>query len=372
MPMLQLQRLQHQIDILFYLHAQTGETLPHEEHMVRVNEVMHQLAEVIQDLEAERQESRNGEIGDSPDRSPPASISPDTPDGHERKYAASFRRHAKLSVLSPLPAAAERFTPLPNGNRQSLLHDLRASCRAMKDYISHETFGKMRKKALQLVVKISPDAHGKHSCYASRNVYRHWSMKHAQSAAVRDPMTQKLLTDTDFDAILKKVRFLNPKAKDPRLANTRGYKRLQLQIQEVHERFSNGRTCAFYHLLLTFPLGVFTMTIQDLGYVPAAMEPEHFTGDNRAVNYSSAVLVLHLRELFESKRLLTQDFVPYRCCKMNLGKTVDYWHDPNDPTGISQHRFKSMLNEVERLMAGVNAVGGSRDQACLNKRVLKN
>ena len=61
--------------------------------------------------------------------------------------------------------------------------------------------------------------------------------------------------------------------------------------------------------------------------------------------------------------------VPYKCCKMHLGKSIEYWLDPQDPTGISQERFKLMMDEVDQLLAGlaVGAVGGSGTRPPLKK-----
>jgi hypothetical protein len=333
--------------------------------------VLSQIGLVIRDLKGELEDEKANQamgIEMSRSRSAPASLSADTPADVERRYSRSYNRHAKLSVVTPTKATAAP-PPGPAPTRQVLLQELRDSCRAMKDYISFEGFGKLRKSVLQSVAKVAVDAKGKHSCYTARNLYRLWITDQKQGKAVRDPATRVPLTVGELDDVMAKVLRTNPEAVDPRTTLKPGYARLRLVVNHVDVQMPDGKVHAFYALSIMYVIRPLYLRVGALGFVPAGMEPEHFSKYGRPVNYSSGVLITHLKDLFEHKRLMIKHAVPYKCCKMHLGKSIEYWLDPQDPTGISQERFKLMMDEVDQLLAGlaVGAVGGSGTRPPLKK-----
>ena len=108
----------------------------------------------------------------------------------------------------------------------------------------------------------------------------------------------------------------------------------------------------FYKLTIVISLGLMKLPIIDLKYVPAGMEPHHFSKFGRSVNLSSSVLITQLMELFNRRQLMATHTVPYMCCKIHLRKDPSYWFDPEDVTSISQSRFKLMMDEIEQVMGG--------------------
>lgn len=347
---------QYALQTYFAIQVMSEEEVAHRFSLIGV---VGEIEDFIMDLLEEVQQERArdiADIGDSPSRSAPISISPDTPDSKSRRYLTSYNRHSKLSAVSVTNTNSQskspKSHPISAQTRQEMLQDLRKSCRAMKDYISFENFSKMRKKVLQFVTRVAPDKNKKLSCYTARNLYRLWVNDHKAGIPVRDPVTRVPLTKAELDTLMLNVQGINKKAVDPRKSSGRGYKRLRLEVSESVEELPDGRTHAFYSLRLCMFVHSLSFTVFDLGFVPANMEPSDFTQLGRAVNYSTAVLITHLQELFESRRLLTENTVPYRCCKIHLRKDVAYWHDPSDPTGISQRRFKLMMDEVDQLLSG--------------------
>lgn len=335
--------------------------------------VLSQIGLVIRDLKGELEEEKANQVMGiemSRSRSAPASLSADTPADVERRYSRSYNRHAKLSVVTPTATPVPPPGPAPT--RQALLQELRDSCRAMKDYISFEGFGKLRKSVLQSVAKVAVDANGKHSCYTARNLYRLWITDQKQGKAVRDPATRVPLTVAELDDVMAKVLRTNPEAVDPRTTLKPGYARLRMVVNHVDVQMPDGKVHAFYALSIMYVIRPLYLRVGALGFIPANMEPEHFSKYGRPVNYSSGVLITHLKDLFEHKRLMIKHAVPYKCCKMHLGKSIEYWLDPQDPTGISQERFKLMMDEVDQLVAGlavgaVGAVGGAGSRPPLKK-----
>jgi len=362
--------MKEQYAVQMYLFAQQNDEVARLTHGFNIMLVLAQIGLVIRDLKSELEEEKanlNMGIENSRSRSAPASLSADTPANVERRYSNSYNRHSKLSVITPIPnvtpMTAMSISPLSTmqhvPTRQTLLQELRDSCRAMKDYISFEGFGKMRKSVLQNVAKVAVDANGKHSCYTARNMYRLWLTDQKQGKAVRDPATRVPLTVGELDDIMAKVLRMNPGAIDPRKTLKHGYSRLRLVANEINVQMPDGKVHPFYGLSLIYVIAPLYLKVGDLGFVPSGMEPEHFSKFGRPVNFSSGVLITQLKDLFEYKRLLVKHAVPYKCCKMHLGKSIEYWYDPHDPTGISQDRFKRMMDEVDQLVAGLS-VGGRR------------
>lgn len=370
LPRMNIRVMKDQYAVQMYMFAQEVDNEARLTHGFNYMLVLSQIGLVIRDLKGELEDEKANQamgIEMSRSRSAPASLSADTPADVERRYSRSYNRHAKLSVLTPTARPAPPPSPAPT--RQVLLQELRESCRAMKDYISFEGFGKLRKSVLQSVAKVAVDANGKHSCYTARNLYRLWITDQKQGKAVRDPATRVPLTVSELDDIMAKVLRTNPEAVDPRTTLKPGYARLRMVANHVNVQLPDGKVHAFYALSVMYVIRPLYLKVGDLGYLPAGMEPEHFSKYGRPVNYSSGVLITHLKDLFEHKRLMIKHAVPYKCCKMHLGKSIEYWLDPQDPTGISQERFKLMMDEVDQLLAGlaVGAVGGSGTRPPLKK-----
>jgi len=358
LPRMNIRVMKDQYAVQMYMYAQEVDNEARLTHGFNYMLVLSQIGLVIRDLKSELEDEKANKamgIEDSRSQSAPASLSADTPADVERRYSRSYNRHAKLSAFTPASAPAP--TPAPAPTRQVLLQELRDSCRAMKDFISFEGFGKMRKSVLQNVAKVAVDAKGKHSCYTARNLYRLWLTDQKQGKAVRDPATRVPLTVAELDDVMAKVLRTNPGAVDPRKTLKPGYARLRLVANHVDVQLPDGKVHAFYALSVMYEIRPLYLKVGDMGFIPASMEPEHFSRYGRPVNYSSGVLITHLKDLFEHKRLMIKHAVPYKCCKMHLGKSIEYWLDPQDPTGISQERFKGMMDEIDQLVAGL-AVGG--------------
>jgi len=233
-----------------------------------------------------------------------------------------FRSHAKLSAVSPGPQpspGAAPLAPLDPKKRTAILAELRDACTAMKDMISMQRFDRMNKKALQLVVRLG--AAGQQRCYYVRNLYQLWVAAAKTGAPLTDPLTREHVTDEEKADIMGKVRHLRPNAADLRNKKLLHDPKIELVIQpkQVPTHFGN---IGMYELKTWRQVGPHMYLVHDLGMVPSDIELADVNGD---MNLTSAAVIGSIRTLFDSGRLLTQNFVPYQCCTIHLRKSLNYW-----------------------------------------------
>jgi hypothetical protein len=280
-------------------------------------------------------------LPDSRSRSSPTSMSSSRDD---RSFSASYKRHSKLSAVSPW--ANPDASPMPERTRQQLLKELKAACTEMRDAISYESFARMPKKQLQLIVRIGKT--GQQRCYYVRNIYNQWRAAEEANKPFVDPLSRVPVTTEEKDDIMKKVRYIAPNAADPRKKQAKKEKEILLEVVTEQGRDPQGRAHNFFRLRVLQKLGRWSTVVFSLGHVPADIEPQDMGG---ALNLSSAVILANIQRLFDMDRLLIRNQIPYSCCRIHLRKPMAYWYDPNGPKGISAHRMRLMAEEVEQYLA---------------------
>jgi len=278
-----------------------------------------------------------------------------------------FRSHAKLSAMSAgpdvLPSAASLPSLTPK-KRTTMLAELREACTVMKDMISLQRFDRMNKKALQLVVRLGPRTGpaGLQRCYYVKNIYELWASAVKDNKQLKDPLTREPISGADKDQIMRKVRSLRSDAPDPRDYAQRRDKKLRLDVEQVFFNYSDivsdkykDRTpppaakgdVGFYNLIVRRPVGKTTFLIMDLGFVPSDIELDDVNGD---ANLTSSAVIGSILSLFETGRLMASNVIPYKCCRIHMGKTVKYWvqKSTNSPLAhyINLRRWKLMATEV--------------------------
>lgn len=274
-------------------------------------------------------------------RNTPSSMSDSS--SRSRQYDASYKSHKALSEMSPI---SSQLTPLPEKKRQQLLQELKQSCVHMKDMITLERFDRMPKKSLQLVVQLGKDE--KKRCYYVRNLYDLWNSAKSENKKLMDPLRNPITTQ-EQDEIMKKVKYIDPHAVDLRKDMERKMD-IALKIIPIEMPVNvNGMMMhlPFFQLQVQRTFGKYTFIIVVLGYIPANIEPEDVGG---ALNLSSAVIIANLQRLFQLGRLMSSNIIPYRCCKIHLRKSVDYWIDADAPKFISIHRVRLMAEEIEQYL----------------------
>lgn len=244
---------------------------------------------------------------------------------------STFRSHAVMSAMTPLSPG--HLEPLPVKKRTVILKELKAACNYMKDSISGKRFDRMKKKNLQLIVKLG-NREGNQRCFYVRNIYKLWEQRASENQDLLEPETRQRVTDREKADIMHKIKYINKNAVDPdRIDKTKIDPRLELVYELVDNKY--------YKIVMKRQFGGYVFTIESLGYVPADIESVN--GD---INISSATVMSRIRDLFDNGKLLVNNFAPYTCCKIHLRKSIDYWKQGSDADRIK--RFEHMADEVFR------------------------
>jgi hypothetical protein len=297
------------------------------------------LNDVVLD-EAQDEQNNNVNLPDSPLLSEPDSMS-DSKTG-SRKFSKSYKRHAALSAIKV--ESTGDMPPLPEKTRQTILKELGSACSEMKDAISYESFRRMPKKNLQLVVQLGKNQPKR--CYYVRNIYNKWVSDAKDNKPFTDPLTREGVSAEDKDEIMRKVKYISKNATDPRDIKIAKDKKLTLNV-DLESVVVGNELHNFFHIKVKRTFGTHVYSLYDLGFVPADIEPEDMGG---SLNLSSAVIINNIRILFDQGRLLTNNVIPYQCCRIHLAKPARYWVDPEGPKGISAHRIRLMAEEIEQFL----------------------
>ena len=278
-----------------------------------------------------------------------------------------FRSHAKLSAMSAGPEGpGGPLPPLTPKKRTAMLAELSKACTVMKDMISMQRFDRMNKKSLQLVVRLGPASpEGQQRCYYVKNIYQLWANAAKDNKPAKDPLTREPISAADKDQIMSKVRYVRPDAPDPRGYAQPRDKKLALAIHQINfnysdivsEQYQNRTppptaatdrgTVGFYNITVRRTVGRQTYLIMDLGFIPSDIELADVGGD---ANLTSSAVIGNIQSLFESGRLMISNIIPYRCCRIHMGKTMKYWvqktSDSPVARNVNMRRWKMMATEV--------------------------
>ena len=243
-----------------------------------------------------------------------------------------FKSYHELEAMSPL--TNEVLEALPAKKRTELLYELKAFCNEMKDTITNTRFDRMRKKQLHLIVKLGPTK-GQQRCYYVRTVYKMWQQAVKNNQPFKNPETGTRVTAEEKDDIMQKIRYLKPAA-----ANPDSTARL---VMDPELEFGVKQVGDLYHIRFIRRFTKQLFVIRDLGYIPSDIE----VSESGSTDITSAVAVSKLQALFEKGRLMTSNFIPYRCCRISLHKTKEYWDKPM-PERVQ--KLTKILEEIDALL----------------------
>jgi hypothetical protein len=315
---------------------------------------LHEIEKLIEEVQEERailQTRERGNLPTSQEVSAPASLSSSS--SRSRKYSSSYKRHEKFSRDNhPIH---ESLPPLPDKTRQQILKELKQTCRYMKDVFSQKQFDKFPKRSLQLMIELGSGP--KKNCYFVRDLYEAWKEAVHSNKVFKDPSNRQPVTLEEMNKILEKIKYLRHDAIDPREFATRPSDKLEFYTIEEE---ING--ISYHHIQLRRKVGNATYIVYDLKYIPSDLEPTDFIDENghTTLDISSSNLIIKIRQLYDQGGLLDSNIPPYKCCKIHLSKSPQYWTGPltvaNDQyiKGVSRHRFILMINEVNSALGLAN------------------
>ena len=269
-----------------------------------------------------------------PDRSVPQEFTEKSFTSEPNTDRSSFRPHDALSAMSPFSLGS--LEPLTPKKRVELLKELKNACMEMRDHISSDRFDRMKKKNLQLVVKIGTPVHGKQHCYYVKNIYKLWNELAKDNKTLTDPLTRQTVTDIEKEDIMNKVKYINKKAPNP--DNIGLNKDPHLKLIVTANQYSHG---SYYSLVAQRDIAHLgnnkIMYSRILGYIPADIEDVN--GDT---NISSAALIGKYIELFDKGKIMASNFAPFACCRIH-NKNLSYWDVPREE---KLRKFAHMANEL--------------------------
>ena len=269
-----------------------------------------------------------------PDRSVPQEFTEKSFTSEPATDRSSFRPHDALSAMSPFSLGS--LEPLTPKKRVELLKELKSACMDMRDHISSDRFDRMKKKNLQLIVKIGTSVHGKQNCYYVKNIYKLWNELAKDNKTLTDPLTRQTVTDIEKEDIMNKVKYLNKKAPNPDNIGLNKDPHLNLIVSA--NQYNHG---SYYGLVAQRDIAHLgdnkIMYSRILGYIPADIEDVN--GDT---NISSAALIGKYIELFDKGKIMSSNFAPFKCCRIN-NKSLSYWDVPREE---KLRKFAHMANEL--------------------------
>lgn len=274
----------------------------------------------------------------------------------EGKTDDTFSSHAKLSAMSPYKHEEVRaMPPLSNKKRTQILKDLKGICVTMKDVLTGKRFDRMNKKKLQLIVEIDTGT-GKKNCYYARDIYNLWKNAVSENKIFIDPLTRKPIKLDDKRDIMKKIKYIDPKAKNPEGDENieKIDPNLKLIIEPWLVNLEDGTSVGGFNRIYVkyeIPNTRFARLIGNLGIIPGNLELSDVGG---SANMTSAAIAASLVDIFEKGRLLTKNFIPISCCRIHLHHHYYYWSAPDEnrplTKGINMTRWYSLANEVNALL----------------------
>jgi hypothetical protein len=229
-----------------------------------------------------------------------------------------------------LAAAAAKTKPnlvnvkkSPKSVKKEFLDQLKIKCNNDTDSISLENFEDLTLEELQSLVFIGNG--NKKNCYLLDNIYEVYKTAVLKNKIPKDPMDPShKLTKNEIDDINTKMKKKNHKYVPPKFELPKPYPEGYQLVIDLN----------LYQDYFTINVMNRTIRLLDLGVIPAEIET-HNTG---SADYTSAVLISNIRELWD-KRLLIDDM---NRCTIDLGKTVTYWQG-----SIGIQRFINLCEQVK-------------------------
>ncbi len=267
--------------------------------------------------------------------------------------SSSDRSSKRSRSISP----KEGLASLPKNTRAQILDELERGCRDMRDNISFEDFEDMKKKKLQLIVKIGPkNGEGKQSCYYVKNIFKYVEKELANSKIPTDPYTRDQITpDAMKRIIMPKMRYVDINIVNP-FEKRQGQKIPNIELVVKPNVDDLGRP--FYTVGIRRRIGNVTDIhgqYERLGYIPANIyvdvndrgdSTEHYTDVfSGETDVSSAVIMAKLSMLVD-KGVITDI---YGMPRVHINKSMNYWYDDNDEVIIK--KAKKMIDEFDTYLS---------------------
>ena len=244
---------------------------------------------------------------------------------HELKaFQSGYRIEAstsEASEYSPLHSKSKSRSPKTSGlphlskkKRAELLQELEKTCFHMTDFITQEDFEDMKKKKLQLIVKLGEKhgSKGKQHCYYVKGVNDLIKAAVKEGKVPKNPMTRRALTKEEIDQVHLMNRYRKTNAKRPDDLQKMDYPKFELSFTPVLH-YPN-----YYAIIIKRKILGNVEKQLTYGYIPGDIE----TGD---ADVSSAVAIAKIQQLFDLGRLLDRSHFPNIVSRVHINKNIDYW-----------------------------------------------
>ena len=222
--------------------------------------------------------------------------------------------------------------------RTELLKELEQSCTEMKDAISYEDFQDMKKKQLQLVVRIGkPTKDGKRHCFYVKNIYGLARAAAKENLPIRDPLDpHHKLTKEELNQIKSYIRVIEPNAKSPDRPKKKMLQKFRLDILPVT---TDDYPHMVFHQIRISPNNPDNTAIptQIVGYIPADIDTE-------SSDVNSSVTIIKIKQLFDEGKL----FDAQGNMRVHIDKSIAYWME-NNGANIPR-KLALMVSELNQYM----------------------
>lgn len=254
----------------------------------------------------------------------------------------SSKRSKSLSVKE------ESLPLLPKKTRKEILDELGKACRDMRDNISFDDFEDMKKKKLQLVVKIGPkNDEGKQSCYYVKNIYQYVEKELANNKMPTDPYTRVAITRDDMkNVIIPKMKYIEIDVVNP-FDKKEGQKVPNIRLVSTEVIDENGRH--YYRVGFRRLIGTLYQdnTYEILGYIPTNIYmneqdrggiPEHYSDTYTGETDTSSSVIMAKLSMLVDKGMLTDK---YGLPRVHINKSTQYWYTD------TVKKAKKMIDEFD-------------------------
>jgi hypothetical protein len=214
--------------------------------------------------------------------------------------------------------------------KEELIQSVKNQCHNDTEPITMDRFEDMSTEDLERLVYIGKDK--MKNCYLVDSIHEVYKNAVLSQKEFRDPVNPSHVVTSDEIATINKLMKKNdPKYKPP----------VYKKVEKVPKDYDlviipSPHSYLFFQINITYQNRI----KYDLGVVPAFVEADH-TG---SVDYTSAVLVTNIRELWEQGKLLNTNGTCKEETNRILKKPFQYWIDDDD-----WRKFMIMCNGIVNL-----------------------
>lgn len=232
-----------------------------------------------------------------------------------------------LQRSPPRDASAKSPRSPRTVRKESILKKLLTKCNNDTDPITLEEFADLDLEDLETIVKIGSGE--KKNCYTLENIFEHYRTLLENNRLPFDPLNPShYITTKEWNQITKLIRKKHPEIKIKRNA-PRVPRNLRIHISPIF--FIN-----YFGISVSDSN---TGNIASLGYIPSDIDPI----DTGSQDYSSAIAVQLLMDLWDKGKLLLGNQPPYPCCSVDLNKNIMYWEEDG-----RQEKIRKLINMIDQ------------------------